>query len=276
MLHAQGSFSTFSQYEKCVNCLLNCGKQFLIVREMHWVIGGVILAAVAILLRWVLHMGAPGKAPTGGTGCLRRELQSIYEPVAQEIEARATILGITLNDAFGEREANRPEMAWQVVRLAVGEWERLTELLIGVQSLLSKFLPGTTGIVPLRRVATCHFRSRPVTDYVGLYEFLDQILFSSKRRFALQLRLMFHSSALLSQAFRRACREGALTFDSSDELWTRLDYYFHDFDLISKETLLAFRTLLACQSPEGAQELALDLQMLLERGMRVSVSPSSQ
>jgi hypothetical protein len=87
---------------------------------------------------------------------------------------------------------------------------------------------------------------------------------------------MFHASVILSKEFRRACREGALTLDSSDELWTRLDYYFHDFDLIAKETLLAFRTLLACQSPEQAQELALDLRMLLERGMRVSVSPSDQ
>jgi len=55
-----------------------------------------------------------------------------------------------------------------------------------------------------------------------------------------------------------------------------LDYYFHDFDLIAKETLLAFRTLLACQSPQEAQALALDLRVLLERGMRVSVSPSNQ
>jgi hypothetical protein len=243
---------------------------------MGWVIGGLILAAVAILLRLVLHMGAPGKAPACGSGSLRGELRAIYEPVAQEIEARATILGITLNDAFGEREANRHEMAWQVVRLAAGEWERLTELVIGVQSLTSKFLPTTTGIVPVRRVVGGRFMSRPVMDYFGLYEFLDQVLFSSKRRFSLQLRLMFRASAVLSKEFRRACREGALTLDSSDELWTRLDYYFHDFDLIAKETLLAFRTLLACQSPEAAQELALDLRMLLERGMRVSVSPSSQ
>jgi hypothetical protein len=243
---------------------------------MGWVIGGIILAAVAVLLRWILRMGAPGKTPAGGTGFLRGELQAIYEPVAQEIEARATILGITLNDAFGEREANRHEMAWQIVRLAVGEWERLTELVIGVQSLISKFLPATTGIVPVRRVVGGRFMSRPVMDYIGLYELLDQALFSSKRRFSLQLRLMFRASAALSKEFRHACREGALTLDSSDELWTRLDYYFHDFDLIAKETLLAFRTLLACQSPEQAQELALDLQVLLERGMRVSVSPSDQ
>jgi len=142
--------------------------------------------------------------------------------------------------------------------------------------VLSKFLPATNGIVPVRRVAVGHFKSRAVMDNAGLYEFLDQLLFNSKSRFALQLRLLFRASAILSKEFKRACREGALTLDSSEELWTRLDYYFHDFDLIVKETLLAFRTLLACQSPERALELALDLQALLERGVRVSVSPSNQ
>ncbi|HMD84056.1 MAG TPA: hypothetical protein VKO18_05075, partial [Terriglobia bacterium] len=124
--------------------------------------------------------------------------------------------------------------------------------------------------------AVDHFKSRAVKDHVGLYEFLDQVLFNSKHRFALQLRLLFRASAILGKEFKHACREGERSLDSSEELWNRLDYYFHDFDLIAKETLLAFRTLLACQSPERVQELAMDLQTLLERGMRVSVSPSQQ
>ena len=68
--------------------------------------------------------------------------------------------------------------------------------------------------------------------------------------FAARRDLPASASATLSKEFNRACREGALTLDSSDESWARMDYYFHDFDLIAKETLLAFRTLLACQPPE--------------------------
>ncbi len=243
---------------------------------MRWLIGVLILAVVAMLLRRILHMGARGKTRAGGLGSLRTDRQAIYELFAQEIEARTAILGITLNDAFGEREGNRHEMAWHVVRLAMGEWDRLKELVVGLQSILSKFLPGTNGIVPVRRVAVGHFKSRPVMDTVGLHEFLDQILFRSKSRFALQLRLLSRTSAILNKEFKRACREGAITLDSSEELWTRLDYYFHDFDLIAKETLLAFRILLRCQSPERARELAVDLQSLFERSTRVSVSASNQ
>jgi hypothetical protein len=243
---------------------------------MQWLVSGLILASVGMLLRRVLHMGARGKARTGRLGSLREDLAAIYAPFAQEIEIHAAILGITLNDAFGEREGNRQEMAWHVLRLAIGEWERLAVLVAGLQNIISKFLPATNGIVPVRHVAVGHFKSRALRDNVGLYEFLDQILFSSKSRFALQLRLLSRSSATLNKEFKRACREGAITNDSSDELWTRLDYYFHDFDLIAKETLLAFRTLLFCQSPEGVRELALDLRSLLERGTRVSVSVLNQ
>jgi hypothetical protein len=221
-------------------------------------------------------MGAGAKVTPGRLAPLRPDLQAVYGPLAQEIEAHTSILGITLNDAFGEREAKRHEMAWHVVRLAVGEWTRLAELVVGVQNILAKFLPATNGIVPLRRIAAGHFKSREVTDYVRMYEFLDQVLFNSKRRFALQLRILLHSSSLLAKQFRRACREGERTLDTSEELWSRLDYYFHDFDLIAKETLLALHTLVTCQSPEGMEELGLDLRALLERGTRVSVSPSHQ
>jgi hypothetical protein len=243
---------------------------------MQWLIGSTILVTVGVCLRRILRMGSPPEAPAGGFAPLRADLQAIYRPLAQEIEAHTTILGITLNDAFGEREENRHEMAWRVVRLAVGEWARLTELVVGVQSILTKFLPMTNGIVPVRRITAGRFKSQQVIDSAGLYEFLDQVLFSSKHRFALQLRMMFRASALLSKEFRRACREGERTLDSSEELWSRLDYYFHDFDLIAKETLLALQTLLVCQSADGLQDLAGDLQALLERGMRVSVSPSNQ
>jgi len=46
--------------------------------------------------------------------------------------------------------------------------------------------------------------------------------------------------------------------------------------LIAKETLLAFHTLLACQSPEGAQALASEVESLLERSRRVFLTPSPQ
>ncbi len=229
-----------------------------------------------MLMRRLLHMDGRKKARGCGFGSLRGDLQAIYEPVAQEIETHSSILGITLNDAFGERESNQHQLAWRVVGLANVEWDRLGRVVSGLLRILSKSLPSTNGVAPGRRVAVSHFKSRAVRDIVGLYELLDQILFGSKSRFALQVRLLLRANAALSKDFKRACREGQVTLDSSEALWTRLDYCFHDFDLIAKETLLAFHSLLACQSPEGAQELASELELLLEQGTRVSVSPANQ
>jgi hypothetical protein len=243
---------------------------------MQWVIGGLILGVVGIVLRRALRLGSPATPRVGGLAPLRLDLYAIYHPVAQEVEAHATILGITLNDAFGEREANRHELAWHVVGLAMGEWDRLMGLVVDLLNTLAKHVSTTKVIVPVRRVTAGHFRSRAVIDYVGFYEFLDQVLFNSKRRFSLQLRVLFRTCVLLSKEFRRTYREGERTLDPSAEVWNRLDFYFHDFDLIAKEALLAFRTLLICQSPEGIRVLADDLQSLLERGVRVSIPTANQ
>ncbi|MFZ0960959.1 MAG: hypothetical protein WAO35_08635 [Terriglobia bacterium] len=251
---------------------LKWGRQLPTIAAVYWLIGGLTLVVVGVVLHRVLGMGHRGNLPAVGLGYLPGDLQDIYQPLAQEIEAHSAILGIILNDAFGERQADRAEMAWGLVRLAVGEWERLTAVVVGLQGILSKFLPATTGIFPVHCVTRNHFMSRAVTDNVRLYEFLDQALYSSKRRFALQLRLLSRSSAILSKEFMHTFREGALTLNCSLELWTRLDRNFHDFDLIAKETLLAFRTLLLCQSPEAVQELAMNLQVLLAQGLRASVS----
>jgi hypothetical protein len=251
-------------------------RQSPIVMGMQWVIGGLILGIVGIVVRRALRIGSPRKPHVSGLAPLCLDLYAIYHPIAQEVEAHATILGITLNDAFGEREANRHELAWHVVGLAMGEWDRLTGLVVGLLNTLAKHVPNTKVIVPVRRVAAGYFKSRAVIDYVGFYEFLDQILFSSKRRFSLQLRVLFRTCVLLTKEFRRTYREGGRTLDASAEVWNRLDFYFHDFDLIAKETLLAFRTLLICQPPEGIQVLADDLQSLLERGVRVSIPAANQ
>jgi hypothetical protein len=243
---------------------------------MQWLIGALALVAVGVALRRVLRMDFREKPRGGGLVPLCAELHAIYHPVAREIEAHATILGITLNDAFGEREANQHAMAWHIVRLARGEWDRLSGLVVGLQNILAKYLPATHVVVPVRRISAGNLKSRTLIDYVGLYEFLDQVVFGSKRRFSLQLRVLSRTCVLLTKEFRHTCLEGEFTHDVSPGVWNRLDFYFHDFDLIAKETLLAFRSLLACQSPEGVRDLSFDLHNLLERSVRVSTPVTDQ
>ena len=243
---------------------------------MQWLMGSLILGAVALLMRRVLHMDEHKSSAMRAVGSLRGELRTTYQVVAIEIETQSAILGITLDDAFSERRANQHQMAWRVVALAVVEWERLGKVISGLHRILSAFLPTTTGTPPVRRVAVGHFKTRAVLDTIGLYELLDRLLLGSKRRFGLQLRLLDRASTALSRDFGRVCRDGQTTLDSSEECWTRLDQCFHDFDLIAKETLLAMQALLGCQTPEAAHELVLELRMLIDRSMRVAVPSSNQ
>lgn len=239
---------------------------------MRWLIAGVVLAAVGFLMRRLLHLDGSAKTRGESAGSPRNELDTLYSPVAHEIETQTAILSITLNEAFGERKAGRHEMSWHIVHLARGEWERVTDLVSGLHAILSDVLPSTDQITLQRGVAVDHFKSRTVIGNIALHEFLDQLLFSPKRRFALQLRFLSRASQLLRQEFHRVYREGERTMDSSTELWTRLDHLFHDLDLIAKETLIAFRTLLASQTPAKAQALAAEVQLLLGRTTRASVS----
>ncbi len=64
---------------------------------MGWLLGGLTLAAVAFLLRRILHMDAKGKSQGGRLGALGGRLYTIYQPVAQEVETQTAILGVTLS-----------------------------------------------------------------------------------------------------------------------------------------------------------------------------------
>jgi hypothetical protein len=47
-----------------------------------------------------------------------------------------------------------------------------------------------------------------------------------------------------------------------------LDLYFHDFDLVNKEALLAFRAFLACLPQPLLSDLDAELKAVLEHGVR--------
>ncbi len=201
---------------------------------------------------------------------LSPDLEAIYRPVALEAETQAAILGIALNDAFDERDAQHAELAWRLVQLSAGEWDRLGELVTDLLEVLSKGLATAPTVVPARTPGSDLFKSRVVIDHVRLHELLDQLVFSSRRRFQLQIRLLRGAAATLTTEFRRTYRYGERTRDCSPEVWTRLDLYFHDLDLIAKQALLALRALLACLPPKAGEALAVDLRALLQRRVQVS------
>ena len=63
--------------------------------------------------------------------------------------------------------------------------------------------------------------------------------------------------------FRHTYRRAERTDDRSPEVWNQIDLSFHDFDLIAKEALLAFRALLVCLPLSVLPKFSLELNALL-------------
>jgi len=243
---------------------------------MKWLLGGLVLIAMSILLRRVLRLSAPATARLAGLPPLPAEQHAVYQPIAQEVETNASILGISLNDAFEERDASRLDMAWHMVQLSAGEWARMAEIVTALLDAMSKQLARAPAVVSVGRIVSEHFKSQVMISSLRTYELLDQLAFRSQLRFQLRIRLLRRAVENLTKEFRRTYRYMEQTQDHSAEIWTRYDLYFHDFDLVAKEALLAFRSLLACLPPASLQDLSVEIRALVQRGVRARAIPAGR
>jgi hypothetical protein len=240
---------------------------------MHWMVGILILAGVGFLLRRLLWTKPPEQRPPAGLAPMGPERQTVYEGFAPEVEARTAMLGISLNDAFEERDAGRPDMAWRMVRLSASEWDGIEKIVASLLDVLAKHLPDAQVVVTPRSIHAHRFKSKPMVDYVHMHELLDQLVFSSRLRYQLQLRLLRRAAEMVSGEFRRSYRQAERTDDQSSEVWNQIDLYFHDFDLIAKEAVLALRALLACLPLSVLPKFSLELNALLRGRVRTRSLP---
>jgi hypothetical protein len=243
---------------------------------MQWVVGILILVAVGFLLRRLLWTGLPEQRLAAGLPPLGSERRAVYDGFAPEVEARVAMLGISLNDAFEERNAGRHDMAWRMVRLSVSEWDGMEKIVAGLLNILTKHLANAQVVVTSRSIHADRFKSRTMVDYVRMHELVDQLVFSSRRRYQLQLRLLRRAAEIVTGEFHYTYRHAERSGDQSPEVWNQIDLNFHDFDLIAKEAVLAFRALLACLPPSVLSKLSLDLNVLLRGTVRTRSRPTQR
>ena len=239
---------------------------------MSWVIGAggvVFLVIFGSVLRCLFFEGARGGASCGWVR-LTAERESIYQPIALEIETQASILGVSLNDALEERDLGKQEIARRLVGLADCEWVRLAQFSSALLNALGKYMPTARVVIPVRNIAAHHFKSPAMVDYARMHEVLDQFVFRYRLRFQLHMRVLRRAMETLTTEFGQTYRSALRTGTSSDGVWHHLDLCFHDFDLITKEVLLAFRAFLTCLPDEELQALATDLNALVVRGVRTT------
>jgi hypothetical protein len=213
-------------------------------------------------------MGAGQGLPPGRPDFLTPAQLALYTSFSYEVETQVAIISVSLNDALEERDSARHENAWHLVRISAGEWKRVAEILTALLDAIQRNLPKAQALIPYRGIVARRFQSRAMIDLLRMYEFLNQLLFRSRARFHLQVHMLRKAAATLTKEFTRACDYGERTDDRPPELWQRLDVYSHDFDLVNKEALMAFRAFLACLSPKNLETFARDLEPILRREIR--------
>ena len=230
------------------------------------------MVLLGILLRWILRFGSPRPPRLSLSASLDSNRESLYRPVAQEIGAQASILGISLNEALEERSAGQTEIAWRLVQLAVSEWTRLSAILESILDVVARHAGDSHVAVPARTVVASRFKTRTMSDFVRIHELFNQLVFRSRLRFQLHLRLLREADKTLNHEFLRAFRRADRTGHCPPELWEGLDHYFHDLDLIAKETLLTFRTLLVCLPHSQLDALDSEVGAVIRRRARSTVN----
>lgn len=230
------------------------------------------MVLLGILLRWILRFGSPRSPQVSLSAPLDSHRESIYRPLAQEIGTQSSILGISLNEALEERSAGQTEIAWRLVCLAVSEWTRLSAILESIIDLVARHAGDSHVAVPARTVVASRFKTRTMSDFVRIHELFNQLVFRSRLRFQLHLRLLREAGKTLNNEFLRAFRRADRTGHCPPELWEGMDHSFHDLDLISKEILLTFRTLLVCLPNSRLGELNSEVGAVVRRGTRSTVN----
>jgi hypothetical protein len=235
---------------------------------MAWLLAVTLLVLVAVLLRWVLALDSPHAPRISRLAHLGTEREALYRPIGQEVGTQSAILGISLNDAIDERDAGQTGIAWRLVQFSLAEWDRLTDTLISLGAVMGKHLGDTRVVIPSQPLVAGRFKSPAIMDYARMHELFDQLVFRSKFRFQLHLRLLRRAMEILSAEVRRDCERAGRTEHRPPDFWRRLDIYFHDLDLIAKESLLSFRTLLSCLPHSSLPGLTRDVESMMRDGVR--------
>jgi hypothetical protein len=236
---------------------------------MNWALAGVVFAIVYVVCRRVLRLDG---RPTGQHGFLwlRQQREQIYQPVALEIETQTVILGISLNEALGEREEGKIDNAWRLVGLATCQWNRLAENVRSLLAAIDSNVPSARSVLRVRIIHPQLFRSRTMLEFVRTRDALEQMLFRSKVRYQMNIRVLRRAVESLNSDFQKSYNSIETPSDASSEVWDLLDPAFHDFDLVIKEALLSLRYFLMALPDSALDEFASDLKPIVSHSVRAT------
>jgi hypothetical protein len=234
---------------------------------MSWALAVVTLLVVGYVCRRILRLDNASPRPRG-LSPLPAHLEKIYRPVSLEVETQIVLLGISLNEALGERDSGNEENAWRLVRLSLCQWERLAEIVSILLNAISDYFPQTRSLASVRDLTAGQFKSQAMIEFMRVGAMVHQVIFRSKSRYQFHIRVIRRAMDTLTVEFRDACEVAEQRPDASPQLWNNIDPSFHDFDLVVKESLLAFRAFLPALPASVLAELSVELSEVVRHSVR--------
>jgi hypothetical protein len=229
---------------------------------MVWLVEAGILLVVAVVLRRALHLGRRSDTKSFAPNHPKPYVHPLCSPLASEVEAHATILGVLLNDVIEEQNSGKATVARETLALFDSEWNRLVKLTENLQELSLRYLPTVQYPIDARSLDARSFQSQPLSEFIRRNGDLDEFVFRSKLRFQLQVRLLARATALLNESFEELRHDAEQSPRVFDWALSQIDLHFHDLDRLAKETLLGFNEELGCIPDEAREELVGELSAL--------------
>lgn len=233
---------------------------------MIWPESIAVLTAVGVVTRRLL--GLSGRNPKRNLP-LAGAHERLYRAVKLELDAQSAILAVSLNEAMEASSSGEHELAWSTLHLmSAPQWVRQAETLALLLRAMTRHLPLARVTLSARTLMPELFKSDAMRGYLDLHDRTDQFLFRGKPRFSLHVRTLDEAVARLTADFLEAQPASLLEPDS--DLWTRLDHDFYDFDLLSKETVLAVHGFIACLPASALEGFGAEIRPALLQGVRAS------
>lgn len=234
---------------------------------MAWALAIVALLVVGYVFRRILRLDEPEPRAHGRIP-LSPDAEKIYRPISLELETQIILLGISLNEALGQRQAGNEENAWRLARLALCQWDRLAEKVTVMLKSIGDHFPQTRSLVSVRDLTAHEFKSNAMIESMRMGAMLHEIIFRSKPRYQFQVQVIRRAVDTLTLDFNSAIRAAERAPDSAEDLWDKIDPSFHDFDLVIKESLLAFRAFLLAVPAWLLPEIAVELAEVISHSVR--------
>jgi hypothetical protein len=246
--------------------LLSCAT-YGISHPMHWALAVLTLAVVGVVLRRLLRLDEPTPRG-GGLLCLGYKREEVYQPFALEIQTQSVLLAISLNEALDQQKSGNLDKAWPHVRLAAGQWNRLADRVVHLLNTINQNLPNARSTLVVRNMDRLEFTSQTMAESAPLHILLDQLIFRSKVRYQVHIRVLRGGVEALAGDFREISEAIEARPEDSAAVWALLDPAFHDFDLIIKETLLYMRSFLAALEDTALATFVRELNAISQPSVR--------